>query len=249
MTAPHIPSAPRSIGGRPIRRLLLFRKVDPQKLTTQIAQAMPVGIGPYQPGSDLGAVDRSTIGAKIVVESGNIEPSKMKKFQYRSVFDQAPQVRSVILRCREMHKWQTPSLPESWTTQSRSRRVFKPCVSVSIATDHQIPLVRQVAAMQFNHRRQSRSARSSTCYAPGEDSGRRLPPQVLKPARLPIPPPGDEISTLRLLSTTTPSVWLTLVLISEENKKLRKLPIWHCDATFLGRYRVALITVRRLRRH
>src|SRR5690242_13408143 len=61
------------LGGTPVRALLLLRQVMAEQLAYQILEAMPVGIGPDQARSGLGAIGRGCDDAEIGLDGGDIE--------------------------------------------------------------------------------------------------------------------------------------------------------------------------------
>ena len=58
-------------GGAPVRRLLLLRYVDAEEFPAQVFQAVAVGVGADQLGSDLGTIDGRADDAEVVPQSGS----------------------------------------------------------------------------------------------------------------------------------------------------------------------------------
>ena len=81
--------------GAPVRELLLFGEVDAQHLAHEILQAVLVGIGPGDPGSDLGAVQRRRHDAERAVERADVEPREMEDLQDRRIREQSLEVRGL----------------------------------------------------------------------------------------------------------------------------------------------------------
>ena len=63
---------------------------------------MPVGVGPYQPGSDLGAVDRTAVDLEISPQHGEIETRIVEQLQPPAVREQPPQVGRRVVARREL---------------------------------------------------------------------------------------------------------------------------------------------------
>ena len=90
--------------GAPVGALLLLRQFHAQKLAHQIFQAMPVGIGAHQLGSDLGAIDRLAIDLQILPEHPDIEAREMKQLGHFGIGEQALQIGRRIFAGGELHR-------------------------------------------------------------------------------------------------------------------------------------------------
>ncbi|MNL42484.1 hypothetical protein D3C87_1649430 [compost metagenome] len=82
---------------RPVRALLLLRKIDVEQFLDQVLEAMPVGIGAGQARGDLGAEHRGRCHAEGVKQHGDIETAEMKDLLAGRVFENGDEVRRLLL--------------------------------------------------------------------------------------------------------------------------------------------------------
>ena len=77
---------------RPVRALLLLGQIHVEQFLAQVLQSVPVGIGPRQPGGDLGTIDRVGFRSEGIEQHGDVETAEMEYLALRAVAQQFLQV-------------------------------------------------------------------------------------------------------------------------------------------------------------
>src|SRR5215510_12372851 len=82
----------------PIGALLLLGEVDAEELAAQVLEAVAVGVGACQLGSDLGAVDGLCKHTQMLCQHGDIEAAEMKDLEHRAIHEQGfePRCRPIL---------------------------------------------------------------------------------------------------------------------------------------------------------
>jgi len=78
----------RQLVRAPVGALLLLGKLDAKELAAQVLEAVAIGVGARQLGSDLGAVDRFSKHAQMLSQHGDIEAPEMKDLENRAIRQQ-----------------------------------------------------------------------------------------------------------------------------------------------------------------
>src|SRR5262245_15118601 len=75
----------RQLVRAPVGALLLLGKVDAEELAAQVLEAVAIGVGARQLGSDLGAVDGLGKHAPMLRQHGDIEAPEVKDLEHRAI--------------------------------------------------------------------------------------------------------------------------------------------------------------------
>src|SRR4051812_26487978 len=78
--------------GAPVAGLLLLGHVDVEQLLDQILEAVPVGVGAYQPRRRARAIDRRWQDPEIGLDDADIEPREMVELEAAGVAEQRLQI-------------------------------------------------------------------------------------------------------------------------------------------------------------
>ena len=82
---------------RPVRALLLLGQIHVEQFLAQVLQSVPVGIGPRQPGGDLGTIDRVGFRSEGIEQHGDVETAEMEYLGLRAVAQQLLQIGCLFL--------------------------------------------------------------------------------------------------------------------------------------------------------
>ena len=87
----------------PVGGLLLLGHVHADQFPREIFQAMPVGVGPHQPGGDLGAVDRAGHHTERMAQDCHIEARIVKDLEHGWIGQNGAKSRRCGLALGDLH--------------------------------------------------------------------------------------------------------------------------------------------------
>ena len=135
----------------PIGALLLFRKINAQKILHQILEAVSVGVGPDKFRCELGAVDGRGRDSQIVAEDGNIESCKVEKLGDRCIHKKPLQIGRCIRARGELHEMcRTVSRRELNKAKPIARRTQSQRFAVDCDKAPEIDTVRKIVFVEFD---------------------------------------------------------------------------------------------------
>src|SRR5262249_24068229 len=77
----------------PVGALLLLGQINAEELAAQVLEAVAIGVGACQLGSDLGAIDGLSKHTQMLRQHSDIEAAEMKDLEQRAIHEQRLQAR------------------------------------------------------------------------------------------------------------------------------------------------------------